>query len=204
MQLEKIKLEEICDKIEKFYDEQYQVQNKVFATIDNIGGKIRKLRGDCVERIADIIFGEIAKISSRKVHCFQGIKDYIDVSCGSCSKKHQVDRHVYVDSKLCLVVECKSYLDSCYYTRTCCDFSIFKQHDEKIKCYILSLEDSLNPDTKKFYDEFFKYSVNDVYFLCDGKRSSIKPIYNQVNKKRVCRKKLTTFIRSMWELVHSC
>lgn len=96
-----------------------------------------------------------------------------------------------------MAIECKSYLDLCYYKRACSDFQDFKAHNFNLKYIIFSLENSIKEESK----EFVNYSNNNIcygiYYMLDGKRSSKNPIYSK--KKEINIDKLNTFIDMLFD-----
>ena len=86
-------------------------------------------------------------------------------------KEHQVDIHIYKNDIFIAVIECKAYLDSCYYIRACNDFTLFKKFGYNVKKYIFTLEDSIKDDTKIFIDYETDNVCDDIFYMLDGKRS---------------------------------
>ena len=175
--------------------------NKISAR-HNTGGIIRKMRGEFVERLVDDIVTTIALyLPDHHISCKTGTHDLIKIrSKSGMVKHHQTDRHIYVNGRLACVVECKSYLDACYYTRTCCDFMLFKKYDKNVKCIVLSMENGMNENTQIFYDDMFHRVVDEVIHVCDGKRCSSKPIYKAEYFKPLNKNNLTNFILYLWVL----
>jgi hypothetical protein len=116
-------------------------------------------------------------------------------------KDHQVDIHIYKDDVFIAVIECKAYLDSCYYVRACDDFRLFKKFGYNVKNYIFSLENSIDENTKLFTDVVTENVCDDIFYMLDGKRTSTKPIYDKKHKKIINKEKLTYFIQSMYILL---
>jgi hypothetical protein len=84
-----------------------------------------------------------------------------------------------LDDVFISVIECKAYLDSCYYVRACDDFNLFKKFDYSVGKYILTMENSIDEDTKEFTDAITDNVCDGIFCMLDGKRSSSKPIYNK-------------------------
>jgi hypothetical protein len=140
----------------------------------------------------------IQEKTSLDISCKVGRKDLKNVfSKNGLVKKHQTDRHIYLNGELKIVIECKSYLDSCYYTRSLSDMLLFKKQFPSVMCFIVSLEDSVNLDTKNFYDDVFDKSIDQVFYMCDGKRTSTKPIYKKDFAKALSKEKMTNFIQHL-------
>ncbi len=184
-------------------DDFYKKQTEALFDVAD-GGVIRAARGELVEKIVDIVCNSIRE-KGHNIVARVGDSDLQTITISSAdasySKKHQVDRHIWVNDSLEAVVECKSYLDSCYYERACNDFKIMKIKHPNVKCYILSLEDSIGDESRIFTDAIFGNICNGIYHLCNGKRSSAKPIYRREYYKPIQQPSLVRFIRSICSLV---
>lgn len=158
---------------------------------ETAGGTIRGARGTLVETMIDIIAKHLG-LESRV-----GDKDLKEITVQHNGKtyvaQHQVDRHLYYKGKFVAIVECKAYLDSCYYVRACHDFKRMKRSYPDIKAYVFSLEDSISHEAKIFTDADFDNVCDGVFFMCDGKRSSAKPIYKAEHAKIIIQAKLEAF-----------
>jgi hypothetical protein len=116
-------------------------------------------------------------------------------------KEHQVDLHLYKNDVFLAVIECKAYLDSCYYERACHDFHLFRKFGYPVKHYVFALEDSICEETKLFLDYQNDHICTEVFYLLDGKRSSSKPIYDRTFKKDINPKKLMSFLETLKALL---
>jgi hypothetical protein len=191
----------IVEKVNKYYLECFENQNTK-SKDNNIGGKIRFMRGDMVENIAKIVITGLITIFSTKLSIKKGNDDKIEiVSKSGYIKKQQTDIHVRYDGKLIFVIECKSYLDSCYYVRATDDCRLFKIYDKNIKFIVLTLEDSANENTKLFTDDTTDNPIDAVFYLVDGKRQSSKPIYKKEYFKPINKIKLYDCIYSLSQIV---
>lgn len=151
-------------------------------------GAMRALRGRTVEEIIDICTKHVG-LESRV-----GPQDKKTIKIDDVSVEHQVDRHIYHNQKFVAIIEAKGYLDSCYYERANYDFDIMKIKFKDLKCCVLTLEKSINLDKKKFLDRYWKGICDEVFYLCDGNRTSSKPIYQRENFKHINRQVLEKFI----------
>ena len=146
------------------------------------GGEIRKKRGDLCENMIDIICSELTRLDLVELDCRIGSKDKqcitINGSDRNVSIEHQVERHIYHLGKLVAVVECKSYLDSCYYTRACSDLRRMSLLHPTVKRYVFALENSICDSTKEFVDAEYDHICHRVFYMLDGKRNSHRPICN--------------------------
>lgn len=198
----KHKIDELVGKIESFYNDTMSEITRTAKTKGN-GGQVRKQRGDMVEYIVKMIWSGLNEFKENTLlESFTGKDKIIQVkSKTGIVKKHQTDCHNFLNGELVNVVECKAYLDSCYYERACCDMVCFKKHNSNIHCIVVAIENSLNENTMKFYDDMFDNAVDKVYFLTDGKRSSTKPIYQEKHFKPLCKNKIETLIRDLLKLM---
>jgi len=168
------------------------------------GGKMRGDRGADIEVFVRNTINNIGTELSKNLVAVKGSSDKKElkllVGDKEIKKDHQVDIHVYLDGKFIAVVECKAYLDSCYYVRACDDFILFKKFGYDVKKYIFTLENSIDEDTKIFTDHVTENVCSHVFCLLDGKRTSSKPIYDSNFRKPINTQKLYEFIDYMFNL----
>lgn len=165
------------------------------------GGQIRASRGELVENMIDIVCKHLG------IKSLKGSNDMKVITVtgrdGNVYKQsHQVDRHLYYRGSLIAVVECKAYLDACYYVRACSDFKRMKKEYPGIKAFIFSLENSISDNSLAFTDVDFDYVCDGIFFMCDGKRSSSKPIYMKKYYKSIVSDKLIAFVNTLKKLLH--
>jgi len=110
-----IELNNIMDNWCKNYDENYS------------GGKMRSDRGDHLENFVKNVVNKFSTEYGVNVCAVKGSDDKkkLKIPGTEFKKDHQVDIHIYKDDIFIAVIECKSYLDSCYYIRACDDFKLF-------------------------------------------------------------------------------
>ncbi len=186
------KLTKIINKWCKNYEKDYS------------GGKMRGDRGEDIEKYVKYIINMFGNLFNINVNAIKGINDKKELSLKHnkkiIKKDHQVDIHIYKDNKFIAVIECKAYLDSCYYVRACDDFKLFKKFGYDVKNYIFSLENSIDENTKIFTDVVSDYVCDDIFYMLEGKRTSTKPIYNKKYKKPVNKSNIIHFIKSLESL----
>lgn len=113
-----------------------------------------------------------------------------------------MDIHVYVNKILILVVECKSYVDSCFYKRALDDIRIFKEFSKIPPTgLIFALEDGMSDTTKIWYDHYTKQACDGLFCILDGKRSSERAIYKEGMGKSVNPEKLNDFLEKIGEIL---
>lgn len=151
------------------------------------GGKMRGDRGDDIENFVKNVINMFVTTYDIKVDALKGSNDKKELVLHHnnkiIKKDHQVDIHIYKDGNFIAVIECKAYLDSCYYVRACDDFRLFKKFGYDVKNYIFSLENSIDENTKLFTDVVTENVCDDIFYMLDGKRTSTKPIYDKKHKK---------------------
>jgi hypothetical protein len=201
----------VCDeKFTTVLDKAYAESNNM---IDNwcknydekcSGGKMRGDRGDHIENLVKKTVKHIQDTYGMNVYAVKGSDDKKQLSINYnekiIKKDHQVDMHIYKDDKFIAAIECKAYLDSCFYVRACDDFTLFKKYGYDIKTFVFTLEDSIDENSKLFIDIHNNFICDEIFCMLDGKRSSSKPIYNKKYKKHVNKEKLTHFITALLKL----
>jgi hypothetical protein len=190
------------NKINKIMDEWIKKYYNDFS-----GGEMRGSRGSNIETFVYDTINKIAKIYNINLHAKYGKNDKKDLIINLTNgkkiiKQHQVDVHIYLNSVFIAVIECKAYLDSCYYVRACDDFKLFKKFGYNIKNYIFALENSIDKNTKIFTDVITDYICDNVFYVLNGKRSSYKPIYDINHKKKLDKLLLFNFINFICKLVN--
>lgn len=171
-----------------------------WTTVEITGGEMRRKRGLDIENFVINSINRIGKVLGVSLVAKKGYLDKKELKVGNVCKLHQVDVHVYVNEVFVMAIECKSYLDSCYYTRACDDFKLFRKFGYYIKNYIFCLEDSLKENTLKFTDYITDEITDGIFILLDGKRSSSKPIFKKEYIKNTNLKKMIDFVNIIWEL----
>lgn len=194
------------DKITNIFDDSYSDLNNVLESWclehegGSTGGQMRNSRGNKVELFVQGVIEKFKTSYGINVYAKIGETDKKDISIGSITKEHQVDIHIYKDDKFIAVIECKSYLDKCYYGRACNDFKTFKDGGCDLKYFVFSLERSIKEDTKDFLNAQYQNVCDEIFYVLDGSRSSKKPIYDRRFKKPINKDKLKIFIKSMQKL----
>lgn len=130
------------DKFIKLYDRTVRRMWHIRA-----GGTLRSLKGMLVETMADEmvllawknIGGKLSRIKINKT------KYPINDEKGNIYKLSQ-DRHVYIDDKFVLSIECKAYAEVAMYKRILVDVFLLKKHFPKLKFCLFQLESMLGGD----------------------------------------------------------
>ncbi len=71
------------------------------------------------------------------------IADYINARRQEYFYRAQVDQHIFVDGKLVMGVECKSYTENAMLKRILVDFRLLKSLHQELVCCLLQLESQL-------------------------------------------------------------
>ena len=150
-------------------------------------GMVRSTMKDSVELLLDLIW-KTEKGGESKKNDFVSSK-----SKNGYILKFQVDRHLY-DNELKGLCECKAYLDRCFMERASSDFGRIKRGVKaKPKTFILALEDAVGENAFNYYMD--EGNIDNVFYLCDGKRSPKKPIWKDKYYKPINRKSLEKFVK---------
>ena len=163
------------------------------------GGAIRGARGTLVETMIDLICADLgieSRIGTNDTQPIVLTRNGKEFRC-----EHQVDRHLYVKGRLVAIVECKAYLDSCYYVRASSDFKRMKLLHPSIKAFVLALENSISEDAVVFTDADYDNVCDGIFYMCDGKRSSSKPIYKKQFAKSLHRAQFDAFVTALRTLL---
>lgn len=149
------------------------------------GGQNRKYSGETVETCINIIVDMFRELYPDLDVEVRGASDKIRVfgKDGVTFTEESVDRHIYINGNLELIVECKTYLDKCYLQRAADDFRLIRKGvDHPIQAWVVSLENAISDMAYNFFvfqdDDI---DVNECFFLSDGKRASSRPIYKNQN-----------------------
>ena len=169
------------------------------------GGENRAYSGATVELCIDTIMDMFKTLYPTLGIEVKGDSDKITVlgKDGEAYTEESVDRHIYINGKLELIIECKTYLDKCYLQRAADDFRLIRKGTgHPIQAWVVSLENAISDMAYNFFmyqdDETY---INECFFLSDGKRASSRPIYrnrnyeNRLNieKIRILIEKFNTF-----------
>ena len=172
------------------YIKYYEDNVKLAASFANKGemGMVRSTMKEVVEGLLDLIWKTEIGGESKK-------NDFIEsVSKSGYTLKFQVDRHLYhTDGTMAKIGECKAYLDRCFMERASSDFGrILNGVQSKPTTFILALENSVSDKAYEYYMD--EGSIHKVFYLCDGKRSSTKPIWRNPHYKPINETKLQDFV----------
>lgn len=134
-------------------------------------GDYRAYSGNTVEKLVDLLFEKLKELyPSLNIECLVGRKSPISIQNGKYHIEESVDRHIFINGKLVLAVECKTYLDKCFLQRADSDFSLMKSGKKGWKGIVLALEDNIDENSKNFF--MSRKNVDETFILYTGKRKS--------------------------------
>jgi len=186
-------------KMETLYTLQEEALKQPKEQQEALGGKLREARGTLVEGMIDVICAKLGIESRVGDTDLQEIR--VEADGVVHTMEHQVDRHLYHGGKLIAVVECKAYLDACMYVRACSDFKRMKKLHPTIKSFLFALEDSQAAKAKAFTDVDFDNVCDGIFHMCDGKRSSARPLYTRQFAKEIVQAKFVAFVNALKALL---
>lgn len=115
-------------------------------------------------------------------------RDYITANVRSYRYNLSVDRHVFVDGKFVVAVECKAYAENAMLKRILVDFQLLKTKYPALHCYLFQLESQLGGDYSKTATHpkgscpthtlmsYFRDVDLRIVTLLDGERKVDRPI----------------------------
>lgn len=177
------------------------------------GGVVRARKGKLVEDMTtDIVRlawqtsgGSLERLSFGDVKTYQipiqtdyiarlpaDTRDYINSRKHQYHYRAQVDKHVFVDGKLVMGIECKSYTENAMLKRILVDFRLLKSLHPQLVCCLLQLESMLggsysdplanpqagSPSTHTLMSHFPEVDLNIITLLA-GERRVDRPIHKQ-------------------------
>lgn len=188
-------------KLYQFLEERFEEQ-KIIETKPNSGGLLREFSGKTVEIFVDKTVELLNEKYQINLISKVGSENPFTICDLNGNKiKESVDRHIYLNNKLLSCVECKTYLDKCYLQRADSDFSLMKEGNENFSSCVLSLENSIDENSKEFL--LNRKNVDKLFILFNGKRSSAKDkrIY-KTYKERKNTKALEDWVHYIEELIN--
>lgn len=157
-------------------------------------GKTRAASGDLFESLVDFVIPSVSKTLILK----KGEDDMLISKSGYNQESQRnnlhVDRHIFKVSNNQIArhafIECKTYLDASYLTRTVFNFIEIKrslnqtgQSINDVKFIIVAGQNAISDDTRKYYESFFQEltgNILEIFFINDVKqRVSSKPLYKE-------------------------
>lgn len=158
------------------FDEIINTYNSVVKVVDKdakeqdgraYGGMIRALKGKLQEHITEelikVAWRELCgntsrlEINSRKIPIpirdeyidnlkIKEVKDYIKAHKQEYVYGLSVDKHVFIDGKFVMGIECKAYAENAMLKRILVDFHLLKTRYPHLACCLFQLESQLGGD----------------------------------------------------------
>ncbi len=120
-------VEDIAEQITRIAWEQLG-QNISKISFDTTAVKV-PIKKDYLDRITDSV-----------------IKEYISKNIDRYYYRQKTDKHVLINNKLVMAIECKAYTENAMMKRILVDFSLLKQASPDVNCVLLQLESQLGGD----------------------------------------------------------
>ncbi|SFM24079.1 hypothetical protein SAMN05421830_1264 [Desulfomicrobium norvegicum] len=118
----------------------------------------------------------------------ENLKKYISSNILKYSYGLSVDKHVFIDNKFVLGIECKAYTENAMLKRILVDFYLLKTKFPKLNCFLFQLESQLGGDysecnkfpigsypTRTIMSYFKNVDLN-IVTLLEGERKVDRPI----------------------------
>lgn len=174
---------------------------------------------DCGGNAARLTIGDVPsyKVRIRQEYVDQlpqHVSEYINKEIDGYYFKAQVDRHIFVDHKLVMGIECKAYAENAMLKRILFDFRLLKSIHPELICCLLQLESQLGGDYSEAIAEepmgstsshtlmsFFPEVNLNVFTLLQGERKVSRPIHKAKFYKPLKREHLDAVIYRMAELL---
>jgi Fe-S cluster biosynthesis and repair protein YggX len=200
-------------------EEIIQTYNAVVKVVDtdaanqtnrSYGGVIRAMKGKLQEHITEEIIkiawknlgGEDKQldINSKKIHLpiqksyvnhivNKEVREYIQKNIEKYFYGISVDKHIFIDGKFVMGIECKAYAENAMIKRILIDFHLLKMVYPDISCFLFQLESQLGGDyselPKTVYGSCSTHSIMsyfenvdlNIFTFLKGERKVEKPIH---------------------------
>ena len=149
----------------------------------NLGGDENRLEVNSKKISVPIRQSYIDRIEDKEV------QEYIRTNLEKYIYRLSVDKHVYIDGKFVMGIECKAYTENAMIKRILIDFHLLKLVHPKISCFLFQLESQLGGDYSKLpktiYGSFSTHSIMSyfenvnlhIFTLLEGERNIKRPIH---------------------------
>ncbi len=188
------RIRSISNKISKKFNDFHKTIRKQRGEI------LRQKRGDFLENlIVDCInMFNISGVSAKRYD------KLVLKSKNGYTKNHGTDVHIYKHDSLIAAIECKSYVDSCFYERTCSDMNIFKKcMDKNVTTVLVTLENGIKDETQKFLDDMYDKPIDHTFYLTSYKRKSSKPLWTRYRDTKTNKKLINDFAKNLQKIINS-
>ena len=170
------------------------------------GGVIRAAKGKLQERITECLIRitwqfiggnpDLLEINSKKIpipirHEYidriksPEVKEHIRNNMADYIYKLSVDKHIFINGKFVIGIECKAYTENAMIKRILIDFDLLKTQYHHLSCYLFQLESQLGGDyhaiEKPVYGSHSTHTIQS-YFLSDLKIITLLEGERKVNQ----------------------
>ena len=149
----------------------------------NLGGEANRLDVNSKKIRIPIQLSYVRKIKETEVreHILQNIEKY--------HYGLSVDKHIFVDGKFVMAIECKAFTENAMIKRILVDFHLIKTVCPNISCFLFQLESQLTGDysalPKTVYGSVSTHSIMSyfedvdlhIFTLLEGERNIKRPIH---------------------------
>jgi len=170
--------------------QEHITEQLVRATWTHIGGKAKVLDINASKIAIPIRQSYIDRIKDPAVAAYirQNIDNYV--------YRLAVDKHVFINEKFVVGIECKAFAENAMIKRILVDFDLLKTQHPNLSCYLFQLESQLGGDysalTKPVYGSHSTHTIQS-YFSCDlhivtllaGERNINRPIHKHFKPLKI-------------------
>lgn len=120
----------------------------------------------------------------------QNVKEYIIRNKNDYCYKLSVDKHIFINKKFVIGIECKAYTENAMLKRVLIDFHLLKTIYPNISCYLFQLESQLGGDYSDLSKQitygsksshsimsYFENVELNIFTFLNGERNINKPIH---------------------------
>ena len=150
---------------------------------NNLGGAESRLDVNSTKVSIPIRQSYIDRIEDKEVqeHIRRNIENYV--------YRLSVDKHIFIDGKFVMGIECKAFTENAMIKRILIDFHLIKLVHPQIACFLFQLESQLGGDYSKLpktvYGSVSTHSIMSyfenvdlhIFTLLEGERNINKPIH---------------------------
>jgi len=149
----------------------------------NLGGDEKRLDVNSKKIRVPIRLSYVHKIRETKV------REYILQNIEKYHYGISVDKHIHIDGKFVMAIECKAFTENAMIKRILVDFHLIKTVCPNISCFLFQLESQLTGDysalPKTVFGSVSTHSIMSyfedvdlhIFTLLEGERSITKPIH---------------------------
>ena len=156
-----------------------EILEEVKKHMFNDSGMVKSTRtGKIMENLMVVIWEKLAlRFPGLKSEIFVGADKSTTITSPSGEiENFAVDKHCYINDRLCLAIECKTYIDKPMLRRAKSDFSWMMKEHKNFKKIAVGFELA----TKKLAFHMDADDIDEAFFFANTTRNSEKPITKRV------------------------